>query len=516
MSLNLALILRESVRADPDAPLLYFGDRTWTRREVDEASDGVAAGLLGRGLRQGDRVAVQLPNIPEFVVSYFGILKAGLVMVPMNPLLRPPEIAHQLAGSDARMLITGHGLLEQALAGASAHPDLVLVVVPDGSDAALAGERGVLGFEDLRVEGAAQVLEPVDAEATAVVIFTSGTTGMPKGAELTHLQLYMNCTHAGRLGGLDCDDVVVGVLPLFHVFGLSSVLDAAVRWGSALVLVPRFDAGAVLDSIERHRATVLPGVPTVFVSLLAADVATRDLSCLRLGLSGGAALSPTHLHAFEAAFPSATVLEGYGLTECASVATFNTGRAARKVGSIGTPLWGTEVRLVDAEGGVLTDVGPDHVGELEIRGHHVMKGYLGQPEDTAAVLRAGWLATGDLGYVDTDGYYYLVDRKKEVIVRGGYNVYPREVEEVLLQHPSVREAAVVGRADDRLGEDVVAYVVVAPDRSLDPDELIAFARERVAAYKYPRSVTVLDALPRGVTGKVLKRLLTAAPSAVSR
>ncbi|TQF69353.1 long-chain fatty acid--CoA ligase [Rhodococcus spelaei] len=512
MSLNLALILRESVRADPDAALLHFGGRTWTRREVDAVSDRVAAGLLAGGLGSGDRVAVQLPNIPEFVFAYFGILKAGLVMVPMNPLLRPPEIAHQLARSDARVMITERGLLEQALAGASDLPDLVLVVV---GDAEVVTERPVLGFEDLHVDGAEPMLEPTDAEATAVVIFTSGTTGRPKGAELTHVQLYMNCTHAGRLGGLGVDDVVVGVLPLFHVFGLSSVLDAAVRWGSALVLVPRFDADAVLDAIERHRATVLPGVPTVFVSLLAANIAGRDVSSLRLGLSGGAALSPTHLNAFEAAVPSATILEGYGLTECASVATFNTGRGARKIGSIGTPLWGTEVRLVDSAGEVLRATGPDHVGELEIRGHHVMKGYIGQPEATAAVLRAGWLATGDLGYVDGDGYYFIVDRKKDVILRGGYNVYPREVEEALLQHPSVMEAAVVGRADDRLGEEVVAFVVTEPGLRLDPDELIAFARERVAAYKYPRAVTVLDALPQGATGKVLKRVLAGAPDPVS-
>lgn len=507
MFLNLAMILRESARAHPDAPLLHLGDRAWTHREVDAIAGRVAAGLLARGLRRGDRVAVQLPNVPEFVFAYFGILKAGLVMVPMNPLLRPPEVAYQLGESAARLLITQVASIEQALAAAAGHPELTLAVV---GDAPVDGDRPILGFDDLLADPEEPPLAPTAAGDTALIIFTSGTTGRPKGAELTHVQLYLNCTHAGRLGELDADDVVVAVLPFFHVFGLSSVLNAAIRWGSALVLVPRFDPGDVLRAIDRHRATVLPGVPTVFAGLLAPDTASYDVSSLRLGLSGGAALSPAHLRAFEEKFPSTTVLEGYGLTECASVATFNISRAARKIGSIGTPLWGTEMRLVD-DGAPVRGTGPDHVGEIELRGHHVMKGYAGRPDATSAVLRDGWLATGDLAYVDDDGYYFIVDRKKDVIVRGGYNVYPREVEDALTRHPDVAEAAVVGRPDERLGEEVVAFVVARPGAEPGPGDLIAFAKEHVAAYKYPRHIAVVAALPRGATGKVLKSELPALP-----
>jgi len=506
MSFNLAIMLRESRNAKPDHPLCHISDLTFSYAQVDEISGRVARALLGHGLRRGDKVAVQLPNLPQFIFTYFAILKAGLVMVPLNPLLKALEIAYQLQDSETRMLITFEGFAAEAVAGARAAGDVPTYVVNlPGNDQRPEGTRH---FDELYFADDTGDIEPTDADDTAVIIYTSGTTGKPKGAELTHFQLYMNCTVAGELFGFRDDDIGVAVLPLFHVFGLSSVLNTTVRFGGTLVLIPRFEADAVLDAIARYRCTIFTGVPTMYFALLQADLADRDMSSLRVCVSGGAAIPGEVIRGFEEKFPGVVILEGYGLTETASTTTFNISAEQRKVLSIGKPIWGVQTRVVDDEDKPLPP-GPENIGEIVIRGHNVMKSYYRNPEATAEAFRGGWFHTGDLAYADEDGYLFVVDRKKDLVIRGGFNVYPREIEEVLFAHPAVAEAAVIGRPDERLGEEVVAIVVFKPGAQADPDEIIAFCKERLAAYKYPRQVIIVDDLPKGPTGKILKRELRA-------
>ena len=504
MSFNLAIMLRESRNAQPDHPLCHISDLTFSYAQVDEISGRVATALLGLGLRRGDKVAVQLPNLPQFLFTYFAILKAGLVMVPLNPLLKSAEVEYQLTDSEAKLLITFEMFAAGAFEGAVRAGGVPTYVVnlPGNSDR----PEGTKHYDELYFAEDTGEIEPASADDTAVIIYTSGTTGKPKGAELTHSQLYMNCTIAGELFGFRDDDVGVAVLPFFHVFGLSSVLNTTVRFGGTLVLVPRFEREPVLDAIERHRCTICSGVPTMYVTLLQADLTGRDLSSLRVGISGGAAIPGEVIRAFEEKFPGVVILEGYGLSETASTTTFNISAEQRKMASIGKPIWGVEVRLVDDQGEPLPP-GPEHIGEIVIRGHNVMKGYYGKPAATAEAFKDGWFHTGDLAYADEDGYLFIVDRKKDMLIRGGYNVYPREIEEVLFAHPAVAEAAVIGKPDERVGEEVLAYVVPKPGAEADPDDIIAYARERLAAYKYPREVRVVADLPKGPTGKILKREL---------
>ena len=506
MSFNLATMLREARHARPDHPLCHISDLTFSYAQVDEISGQVASALLGSGLRRGDKVAVQLPNLPQFLFTYFAILKAGLVMVPLNPLLKAGEVAYQLQDSESRMLITFEGFAAEAAAGARQAENVPTYVVNlPGNDQRPAGTKD---YDELYSADDTGEIEPVYADDTAVIIYTSGTTGKPKGAELTHFQLYMNCTVGGELLGFQDDDIGVAVLPMFHVFGLSSVLNTAVRFGGTLVLIPRFEPDAVLDAIARHRCTIFSGVPTMYYALLQVEVAGRDLSSLRVGVSGGAAIPGEVIRGFEEKFPGVVILEGYGLSETASTTTFNISAEQRKVLSIGKPIWGVEVRVVDDQDKPLPP-GPDNIGEIIIRGHNVMKGYYGNPEATAEAFRGGWFHTGDLAYADKDGYLFVVDRMKDMLIRGGYNVYPREIEEVLFAHPAVAEAAVVGKADAKLGEEVVAFVVLKPGAKADPDEIISYSRERLAAYKYPREVRIVADLPKGPTGKILKRELRA-------
>ena len=500
MTFNLATILRESASAAPERVLVHLGERALTYREMDSDSDRVAASLLALGLVPGDKVAVQLPNVVEFLHAYFGCLKAGVVMVPLNPLLTAREIAYHLRDSDSRLIITLDLFAEAAVRAAGEVGVSAYVVGQTAPD-------GTRPFSELlEAEGDSGLLHPTSPDDTAVLLYTSGTTGQPKGAELTHFQLFMNCTVAGEVFGVRAGDVSIGILPLFHVFGLSSVLNTTVRFGGTIVLSPRFDPTEAVELIERHRVTIISGVPTMYVALLNTDTSGRDLSSLRAACSGGASIPGEVIRAFEEKFHGVVILEGYGLSETASTTTFNISAEERKVLSVGKPIWGVEVKVVDPDGTSLP-AGADHVGEILVRGHNVMKGYYKRPDATASALRNGWLHTGDLGYLDEDGYLYVVDRLKDLVIRGGYNVYPREVEEVLYAHPSVAEAAVVGRADPRLGEEVVAYVSLKPGSSTTPEELQAYTRENLAAYKYPREIHVLDQLPKGPTGKILKTAL---------
>jgi long-chain acyl-CoA synthetase len=503
MSFNLAMMLRESAAARPDKALMHAGDAAFTYAEVDAISGRVAASLRGLGLEPGDKVAVQLPNLPQFLFCYFGILKAGMTMVPLNPLLTGPEVAYHLEDSDARLLVTFELFAESGLAGARTAGGVPTYVVGAGTAAAPEGARA---FDELLNGEDDDDIYATSSDDTAVLLYTSGTTGKPKGAELTHFQLYMNCTVAGELFAVTPDDVSLAVLPLFHVFGLSSVLNNVVRYGASLVLLPRFEAKDALDALEKYRCTIFAGVPTMYVALLQEELGDRDLTALRACVSGGASIPAEVIREFEENVPGAVILEGYGLSETASTTTFNISAEQRKVLSVGKPIWGVEVTVVDPEGNPLPP-GEDNVGEIVVRGHNVMKGYYKRPDATAKAMKAGWFRTGDLGYHDEDGYLFVVDRLKDLVIRGGYNVYPREVEEVLYEHADVVEAAVLGRPDDRLGEEVVAFVALRPGTTVGPAELTAHCQERLAAYKYPRDIQVMETLPKGATGKILKREL---------
>jgi len=502
MDFNLAVMLRESARRTPDKTAVILGDVRLSYAQLDELSDRLAASLTAAGLAPGDRVGLQLPNIPPFVISYFGILKAGGVVVPMNVLLKAPEIAFQLENSGARTLITYGGFADEAAKAAEAAKVTQLYVVGE----APAPVNGI-PFETL-VDGDSpgpQLAARGPADP-AVIIYTSGTTGTPKGAVLSHIGLYMNADIPGRLFDYSPDDVTLVALPLFHVFALSSIMNACVLMGGTMTLVPRFDPIAVLQIMDRDRVTVFMGVPTMYIALLQAiDAAKVDLTSLRAAVSGGAAIPAEVIDAFETRFGVA-ILEGYGLSESSSTATFNISVSERKVYSVGKPIWGTSLQIWDDDSRPLPR-GPEHVGEVVLRGMNIMIGYHDNPEATAKAFAGGWFHTGDVGYVDEDGFLFIVDRIKDLIIRGGYNVYPREVEEVLYAHPAVAEAAVIGVPDPKWGEEVAAVVAVKPGHTVTEAELIEFVKERAAAYKYPRTIEFRDTLPKNATGKILKKEL---------
>ena len=481
--MNLASNLKRSAELHPDRPAVRLDGTVLTYRALDERSARVAGFLRDRGVGPGDRVAVMLPNTPEFAVVYYGVLRAGAVVVPMNPLLKEREVAHYLHDSGAKLIF----VVDPTEVPAGAAP-----MVVDGS------------FDEA-LDATAPFGSLVDRHAvdTAVILYTSGTTGQPKGAELTHANLASNVeVTATDLVQVDCEDVIFGGLPLFHSFGQTCGLNTAVRVGACLTLVSRFTPRQAFEVLARDRVTVFEGVPTMYVALLAApEHSEYDLSALRVCVSGGAALPVEVLRGFEAEF-GCVILEGYGLSETSPVASFNHPDRERKPGSIGTPIRGVQMRVVDEDG---KDVEPGTVGEIAIRGDNLMKGYWRRPEATAEAVPDGWFRTGDLGRVDDDGYFSIVDRKKELIIRGGYNVYPREIEEVLYEHPAVAEAAVIGVPDATLGEEVGAAVVLRLDRPATVAEIRAYVKERVAPYKYPRHVWLAAALPKGPTGKVLKR-----------
>jgi long-chain acyl-CoA synthetase len=490
---SLSTNLTAAKEQHPDRVALRCDDLQFTYTEFDAAAARVATLLEQAGIEPGDRVGVMLPNTPAFALVFYGIIYRGAVAVPMNPLLKGREVEFFLSNSGAKALFGTPAFADEAEAGA-AKADAKCWVVDDA------------GLADLIADLPAQE-SPVerDDDEVAVILHTSGTTGKPKGAMLTHGNLRRNCEVSVRtLVETDSDDVVMGCLPLFHVFGLTCGLNGAVLAGAMLTLIPRFEPRKALEVIERDGVTVFEGVPTMYSALLsvAEEANPGATDSLRTCVSGGAALPVQVLNDFEKAFGCA-VLEGYGLSESSPAAAFNHPNKERKAGSIGTPIEGVEMRVVDLDG---VEVPQGDAGEIQIRGHNVMKGYWNLPDATKSTITdEGWLNTGDVGKIDEDGYFYIVDRTKDLIIRGGYNVYPREIEEVLYEHPAVAEAAVIGMPHDSLGEEVGAAVALKKDAEATADELRDYVKERVAAYKYPRRVWLVDALPKGPTGKVLKR-----------
>ncbi|GAB91149.1 long-chain-fatty-acid--CoA ligase [Gordonia rhizosphera] len=489
--MNLTDNLRRTAEQYPDTVAVKMDDAEITFAQLNGLAAKTAGWLRELGVQPGDRVAVSLPNIPHMPILYYGILWAGGVVVPMNPLYKDREFAHVLRDSGAKVFFAWNGVADQAAKGAAEAGATFLEVDP----ATFSGQ--VLAHEPIAVTDRA-------AEDTAVILYTSGTTGAPKGAELTHANMVRNAEvcASDRLIGLSAGDVVFGGLPLFHVFGQTCMMNTAVLTGATLTLLPRFDPQRALEIIERDKVTIMGGVPTMYVALTQFPDRDRfDTSSLRRCVSGGSALPVEILRGFEEAY-GAMLLEGYGLSETSPVASFNHADRERKAGSVGQPVEGVEFKLVDPEWNEVPE-GSD--GEIAIKGHNIMKGYFGNPEATEKVLKDGWFRTGDIGRRDDDGYYYIVDRAKDMIIRGGYNVYPREVEEVLYGHPAVASAAVVGIPSQMHGEEVAAVITVKPGMTVTEDEIQQYTKDRVAAYKYPRVVRIVDELPLGPTGKILKR-----------
>jgi long-chain acyl-CoA synthetase len=499
MGLNLASIVTESAARVPDNPAIRLGETELSYAELDDRSARMATLLRERGLRPGDRVGVMLPNVPEFPIAYYGVLRAGCVVVPMNVLLKRREIAFYLEDSGAGLLLAWHGFGAEASGGAANAGVETILVEPAELADLLAEQEPTVALSD------------TDPEDTAVILYTSGTTGKPKGAELTHANLHRNADVSSRTtSGIAAGDVVFGGLPLFHSFGQTVSMNASLMVGACLALVPKFDPGEALETIQRDGVTHFYGVPTMYGALLHHPDRERfDTSSLRTCITGGASMPVEVLRGFEQAF-DAIVLEGYGLSETSPVSSSNHPDRERKPGSIGTPIEGVEMRVVDEDD---NDVPQGEVGEIVIRGHNIMKGYWQRPDATEEAMRGGWFHSGDMARVDEEGYFYIVDRKKDLIIRGGYNVYPREVEEVLYEHPKIREAAVIGVPHEQWGEEIGAAVVLHDGEELDPEEISAYVKERIAAYKYPRLVWFVEELPKGPTGKILKREI-AAPKTV--
>ncbi|HEX6781553.1 MAG TPA: long-chain fatty acid--CoA ligase [Solirubrobacterales bacterium] len=491
MGLNLASIVTESAARTPAAVAVRLGPLELSYADLDDRSARLAALLREKGLQQGDRVGVMLPNVLEFPIAYYGVLRAGGVVVPMNVLLKRREIAFYLEDSGAKLLLAWHGFGEEAQEGA-AEAGAELVEVEPEAFAELLGARE----PDAELAGTGE-------GDTAVILYTSGTTGKPKGAELTHFNLTRNAQIASET---TCEvqegNVVLGSLPLFHSFGQTVSMNASLLVGATLTLLPKFDPGDALEIMGRDGVTHFYGVPTMYGALLHhPDREQHDTSALRICITGGAAMPVEVLRGFEQAF-ECELLEGYGLSETSPVSSTNHPGRPRKPGSIGTPLREVEMKVVDEND---EEVPQGEVGEIVIRGHNVMKGYWQRPDATEEAMRGGWFHTGDMATIDEDGYFFIVDRKKDMIIRGGYNVYPREVEEILYEHPKIREAAVLGVPHDQWGEEIGAAVVLHEGEELAPEEVSEYVKERIAAYKYPRQVWFMDDLPKGPTGKILKR-----------
>ncbi|MEM9919326.1 MAG: long-chain fatty acid--CoA ligase [Bacteroidota bacterium] len=511
--LNLSVILEDSSRRFPTKNAFTFMTTSLNYAQINGAANQVANGLKATGIRPGDKVALSCFNLPYFPIIYFGILKAGAVVVPLSVLLKKDEIAYHLQDSDAKAYFCFVGTPELPMGKMgyegfqeAENCEKFFMIPPQPTDPSPIEGTATLGS---LMAGQSPVFEtyPTQAEDTAVIIYTSGTTGKPKGAELTHSNLLLNADLSARLFEIKEQDNQLIVLPLFHIFAMTVLMNAGVMNGASNVLLPRFDAEAVFGLMQQHDITIFAGVPTMYWGLLNYKEEKFDYKkiadTLRICVSGGASLPVQVLKDFEDRF-HVPIFEGYGMSEGSPVVTFNHMDKERKPGSVGTPVWGVEVKLVDEND---EEVAVGEKGELVYRGHNVMKGYYKRPEANAKTLRGGWMHSGDVAIKDEDGYFYIVDRTKDMIIRGGLNVYPREVEEVMMQHPDVSMVAVIGIPHDEFGEEVKACTVLKPGCTLTEDALKEWTKERIAAYKYPRVVEFLDALPTSATGKILKKEL---------
>lgn len=527
-------MFKAAATAHPSRPSILYFDRTLTMAEVDVASDALAAGLVDLGFEPGDRLAVYLQNVPQFVIAMLATWKAGGVMVSINPMNKARELEYLLVDSGATVLVTLDSLYTDTAAGviAGGTTNVAHTITTNELDY-LGSERPALLATSAKNPPAATAdlveliaanqgrsapaptLHPSDV---AFLTYTSGTTGPPKGAKNTHGNVVFNSQAYRTWMSLTPDDVVLGVAPLFHITGLIAHITVAMLVPMPLVLGYRFDPATVLDLIERHKTTFTVGAITVFIALMNDPSAPgRDLSSMKKVYSGGAPIAPSVVERFEAQV-GAYIHNIYGLTETTSPSHGVPMGARAPVDptsgalSVGVPIFDTLVQVVDDDG---NEVPVGEIGEFVTSGPQVVSGYWNKPEETAHALPGGALHTGDVGFMDADGWFYVVDRKKDQINAAGYKVWPREVEDVLYEHPAVREAAVIGVPDEYRGETVKAFVSLRPGAEVSPPELIAFCKERMAAYKYPRQIELVDELPKTVTGKILRRELRAAEAAKS-
>ncbi|HZJ04816.1 MAG TPA: long-chain fatty acid--CoA ligase [Nocardioidaceae bacterium] len=517
--LNLAVLLEDSARQHPDRDAVVLGDTRLTYAQINGAASQVANLLVSKGIGTGDRVALSCPNLPFFPIIYYGILKTGATVVPLNVLLKGREIAYHLDDSDAKAYLCFEGTPELSM-GADGHAGFeqtdgcehFLMVMADP-----AAESSIEGTETLGRSMKDQSPEfesaQTDETDTAVILYTSGTTGQPKGAELSHSNLVMNALTCNRLFETAATDhqTHLVTLPLFHSFGSSVQMNAGFSTASTLVLLPRFDAEQAVALMQKEDITFFAGVPTMYWGLLGAltdDVDVDKIAgTLQRAVSGGAALPVEIIKQVKERF-HVQILEGYGLSETSPVATFSDPARDPRPGSIGVPIWGIEVKLVDEDWKAIEGVEESDIGEIAIRGHNIMKGYYNRADATAEVMKDGWFRTGDLARRDEDGFYYIVDRAKDMIIRGGFNVYPREIEEVLMTHEAVSLAAVIGVPHEQHGEEIKAFVIKHDGAEVTEDELIGWSKEQMANYKYPRVVEFASDLPMTSTGKILKRELS--------
>ncbi|MFC5604112.1 fatty acid--CoA ligase family protein [Sporosarcina koreensis] len=511
--MNLVTQVYETSKLQPGKTAYHFMGKDTSYAELDQSVSMFASALQGLGIEKGDHIALLLGNTPHFLISLYATMRIGATAIPINPIYSPDEISYILHNSDAKAVIALDQLLPLVEKAAPLFPSVEHYIICEMS--ADIGERvaalpdkakaKVKLFSKLITTGRPD-LEPieVDENETAVILYTSGTTGRPKGAMLTHKNLYSNARDVADYLGFSEHDRVVATLPVFHVFALTVVVNAPLLKGATIVLVPRFSPSDVFETIKEQKATVFAGVPTMYNFLYQfPDGDPADFNTIRLAISGGASLPVALLHNFEDKF-NVRISEGYGLSEASPVTCFNPLDRERVPGSIGTNIINVVNKVVDEYG---DEVSVGEVGELVVQGPNVMKGYYKMPEETAAAIRDGWLYTGDLARQDENGYFYIVDRKKDMIIVGGYNVYPREVEEVLFTHDDIVEAAVIGVPDPDFGEEVQAFVVLKKGAVADAEKLKAFCANRLAKYKVPKTIEFLDELPKNTTGKILRRSL---------
>lgn len=512
--LNLAALLENSAQKYPSKTAYTFMDTSLSFAQINGAANQVANGLVDLGIQPGDKVALSCFNLPYFPIIYNGILKAGAIVVPLSVLLKSDEIHYHLENSDAKayFCFTGTEDLPMGQMGYEGFQKVdacehFFMIMPKGDmPSPIEGTKTLGSF----MQGQSPNFDTVETKSsdTAVIIYTSGTTGRPKGAELTHSNLFANTVLSADLFNAKSEDVYLIVLPLFHIFAMVVMMNTGLYRGATSILLPRFDAETVLNLLVKHKITVFAGVPTMYWGLNNyLDTNDFDISTIKTNLksclSGGASLPVPVLEKFEERF-DIIIMEGYGMSEGSPVVTFNQLDIGRKIGSVGTPVWGVKVKLVNEEG---ETVPVGEKGELLYKGHNVMKGYYKNPEATAKTIVKGWLHSGDIAVQDEDGYYFIVDRTKDMIIRGGLNVYPREVEEVIMKHPAVSMAAVIGVPDLKMGEEIKAFIVLNEGQMATGEELMEYTKANIAAYKYPRIVEITKTLPMSATGKILKKEL---------
>ena len=522
-------LLVDSAKAHPDKTCIHFEGRNLSYSEVDDISSRFASALVSLGLKKGDRVAVFMPNLPQLVMSFFAILKAGGVVVMCNPIYKERELEHQLGDSGAEIIVAcrtvAKGMdLFQSLEACRGRLSLKHVIATSLTDYLPAVKKrlaGLAGIKDVPRENTLDFVKLVETstplanltgvdpiEDVAVLQYTGGTTGVAKGAMLTHYNLVSNAVYGARLFPLSEKDVSLCVLPLFHIYGLTVTMNAPIAVGGTLVLLPSFHVDEVAKAIEKERVTTFSGAPAMYIAINSKPNAKDfHLHSVKACMSGGSALPPAVRRKFME-LTGGNLVEGYGLSETSPVTHVNplVGGVV-KDGSIGPPFCGTDAKIVDAENRYRT-LGVGEVGELTVKGPQVMKGYWNQQAETDAVLEDGWFLTGDIAKMDEDGYFYIVDRKKDMINVGGFKVYPREVEDVLFEHPDIKEAGVVGISDEFSGEAVKAFVVLKdPSKSLAEQGVLDFCKSRLAKYKVPKKVEFVDELPKTLIGKVLRRKL---------